>query len=493
MELRNRKRNIQREIRLSSNPKENSIHELEKMIRQNQYMHHQYKPQLQSTESMKYLSFINKSTNKDHQDQHQEFIQGLDKKNQQSIVSDNVNLQSKANKHLASQERLTTEDQDSKIKLLSTVNSAVENFIKVKFLNKKVSEADKLDNFKRNFQNRLKNDPLNEIQKKIMDIKRGVEYSLDDIIYAHSIEREDSLSKLDKSSIGKESTGNFPDLTQSNQSLLYLPPVRQRVNQSTVSNNEDKQKELMRKLTDKLKSRTKVLHRKRFQSTVDGQRDEPFISNTSSPIHSQAFISKQERQWLSPALRRYSRNNLQFDSSSLVLPNQTLYQDESTTSIQNTLEELNDIDQELAQKLKDAGLNEFFESNTNKPQQSLIQLYKKIILQKRKKSILNVFDLTQMRQADWRVTMKSINKFRLSKIIKKCDQKIDTEQETQSLEKISIDQKHMCDAITKYRDIYDINDQKVEYNEILNDIKYDDKNTRDLAKESLKKYNEGFV
>ena len=50
----------------------------------------------------------------------------------------------------------------------------------------------------------------------------------------------------------------------------------------------------------------------------------------------------------------------------------------------------------------------------------------------------------------------------------------------------------MCEAITKYREIYDISSTKVDYNELLKDTKFDDKNNRELAKESLKKYNEGF-
>lgn len=44
-----------RGIRVSSNPAENSVKQVEQLLMTNKYMHHSYKPQLESVESLNYL------------------------------------------------------------------------------------------------------------------------------------------------------------------------------------------------------------------------------------------------------------------------------------------------------------------------------------------------------------------------------------------------------------------------------------------------------
>lgn len=50
----------------------------------------------------------------------------------------------------------------------------------------------------------------------------------------------------------------------------------------------------------------------------------------------------------------------------------------------------------------------------------------------------------------------------------------------------------MYDALLKYKDVYDISKRNLKYSEILEDMKIDEKNLKDLERESIRKYNESF-
>lgn len=50
----------------------------------------------------------------------------------------------------------------------------------------------------------------------------------------------------------------------------------------------------------------------------------------------------------------------------------------------------------------------------------------------------------------------------------------------------------MYDALLKYKDVVQVSKSGLNFVELLEDMKYDERNIRELAKDSLKKYNEGF-
>jgi hypothetical protein len=50
----------------------------------------------------------------------------------------------------------------------------------------------------------------------------------------------------------------------------------------------------------------------------------------------------------------------------------------------------------------------------------------------------------------------------------------------------------MYDALLKYNDASQVTKSGLSFNEILEDMRYDEKNNKDLAKESVEEYNEAF-
>ena len=89
----------------------------------------------------------------------------------------------------------------------------------------------------------------------------------------------------------------------------------------------------------------------------------------------------------------------------------------------------------------------------------------------------------------------------MNHIIKNCDKQKDNtadKEGTQSLERIiQNDHKQMYDALLKFTDNQTVSkkgsNDLLNYSEILEDLKYDERNTKALLRESIKKYNEGFV
>lgn len=61
----------------------------------------------------------------------------------------------------------------------------------------------------------------------------------------------------------------LPQFSKNNESILYLPPVRSKMNQSYLNSQDDKQIELMKTLNKKLRSRSKIMPYKKLIGNME--------------------------------------------------------------------------------------------------------------------------------------------------------------------------------------------------------------------------------
>eukprot|EP00347_Sterkiella_histriomuscorum_P014529 403360530 len=471
--------------------------------------------------------------------------------------------------------RQTQEDQQQKMRLLNTVSSAVDNFIKIKYLNKKSSHDEEMEKFKRNFKSYVKYDPIKAVNKRMDDLRRGKEML--DENYNETSPQKLSPSRFKK--VEQLLSEGLPNFSEQQKSILYLPPVRTRLNQSVLDESIQKmnEHELIKQLNDKLKSRSRLSYSKKlinqnsstYQIMVDNLSNEELrISNSPSPT---SKFSRNQQDFSNvyksvPAsihkrgrieFRNFNNENLKYDQSSALLPDsQQLYINESQGTIEHAFDELDEIDKNISNKLKNVGLNENFETYNKRNQiQSQAQLYKKLLNARRRQSVLNQsmdnqsimkfvaqqnlkpFDQrsknygnnqhstldskntvsqndgenssisptskhsnknqiqSRLKQSLLKLLNKyqSINQWKLNKILQQCDQgKLETDKDTASLERITYDQKQMYEALLKYKDVIQVSKSGLKFTDVLEDIKYDERNIKELAKDSLKKFNEAF-